>query len=89
MSLEAVASNFNMSFRSLQRRLKEEGITFLEIVEKVRKNLAIHYLSSEQLQIKDIAYTLGYNEPSAFLRAFKRWTGETPTSYRSQSILHH
>lgn len=83
MSLEAVAANFNMSTRSLQRRLKEEGVTFLEIVEEVRKNLAIHYLTSEQLQIKDIAYTLGYNEPSAFLRAFKRWTGKTPTSYKN------
>ncbi len=76
MSLEALAANFNMSSRSLQRRLREEGITFLEIVEEVRKNLSIHYLTSAHLQIKDIAYTLGYNEPSAFLRAFKRWTGK-------------
>lgn len=86
-SLEAVAANFNMSSRSLQRRLKEEGITFLEIVEEVRKNLAIHYLKSEHYQIKDIAYTLGYNETSAFLKAFKRWTGKTPTLYRNEHVL--
>lgn len=89
MSLETVAANFNMSSRSLQRRLREEGITFLEIVEEVRKSLAIHYLTSEHLQIKDIAYTLGYNESSAFLRAFKRWTGKTPTSYKSQIRRNH
>lgn len=84
MSLEAVATNFNMSPRSLQRKLKEEGATFIEIVEEVRKTLAIHYLKSGDYQVKDIAYILGYNESSAFLRAFKRWTGTTPTGYRRQ-----
>lgn len=80
-SLGAVAANFNMSSRSLQRKLKNEGITYLEIVEEVRKNLALHYLKSENHQIKDIAYTLGYTESSAFLKAFKRWTGKTPSMY--------
>lgn len=89
ISLEAVAANFNMSSRSLQRRLKEEGTSFLEIAEEVRKNLAIHYLKSEHYQIKDIAYTLGYNESSAFLRAFKKWTGITPTAYKAQIAPKH
>ena len=80
-SLESVAANFNMSSRSLQRRLKLEGVTYLEIVEEVRKNLALHYLKSENHQVKDIAYTLGYAESSAFLKAFKRWTGKTPSLY--------
>lgn len=80
-SLESVAANFNMSSRSLQRRLKLEGVTYLEIVEEVRKNLALHYLKTENYQIKDIAYTLGYTESSAFLKAFKRWTGKTPSRY--------
>ena len=80
-SLESVAANFNMSSRSLQRRLKLEGATYLEIVEEVRKNLALHFLKSENYQIKDVAYTLGYTESSAFLKAFKRWTGKTPSTY--------
>src|SRR5690606_37349981 len=80
-SLASVAANFNMSSRSLQRRLKLEGVTYLEIVEEVRKNLALHYLKTENYQIKDIAYTLGYTESSAFLKAFKRWTGKTPSLY--------
>ncbi len=84
MSLEAVAANFNMSPRSLQRRLKEEGVTFFQIVEEVRQKLAIHYLQSEKFKVKDVAYTLGYNEPSAFLKAFKRWTGTTPLKYRGR-----
>jgi AraC-like DNA-binding protein len=79
VSQESVAANFNISTRSLQRKLKEEGITYLEIVEEVRKTLAINYLSSKQYQVKEVAHILGYNELSAFIRAFKRWTGKTPT----------
>lgn len=83
LSLEAVAANFNISPRNLQRKLKEEGVTFLQIVESVRKTLAEHYLRSGNYPVKDVAYMLGYNEPSAFLRAFRRWTGTTPAAYRS------
>jgi AraC-like DNA-binding protein len=82
LSLEAVAANFNISPRNLQRKLKEEGVTFIQIVEAVRKTLAEHYLQSGYA-VKDIAYILGYNEPSAFLRAFKRWTGTTPAAYKA------
>jgi AraC-like DNA-binding protein len=83
-SLENVAANFNTSPRSLQRRLREEGVSFLDVVDKVRKTLSISYLASGNYQVKDVAYTLGYNDPSAFLRAFKRWTGTTPSVYRQQ-----
>lgn len=82
LSLEAVAANFNISPRNLQRKLKEEGVTFIQIVEAVRKTLAEHYLQSGYA-VKDVAYILGYNEPSAFLRAFKRWTGTTPAAYKA------
>lgn len=81
LSLEDVAANFNTSARSLQRKLKDEGITYLEIVDSVKKNLAINYLENGNHQIKDIAYTLGYNGQSAFNKAFKRWTGESPSGY--------
>ena len=81
MSLEAVAANFNISPRTLQRKLKEEGVSFLQIVDDVRKKLAIQYLASGNYPVKDVAYILGYNEQSAFIRAFKRWTGCTPLEY--------
>ncbi|NML22935.1 AraC family transcriptional regulator [Pseudoflavitalea sp. G-6-1-2] len=81
VSQDSVAANFNISTRSLQRKLKEEGITYLEIVEEVRKTLAISYLSDHQYQIKEVAHILGYNELSAFTRAFKRWTGINPAEY--------
>ncbi|WP_143307988.1 AraC family transcriptional regulator [Chitinophaga vietnamensis] len=82
-SLEQIAANFNVSPRSLQRRLKEEGVKYQDVADAVRKSLALYYLSSGNYQLKDISYMLGYNELSAFTRAFKRWTGATPADYRS------
>ncbi|HET8735254.1 MAG TPA: AraC family transcriptional regulator [Pricia sp.] len=83
LSIDHVAANFNLSSRNLQRKLKEEGSSFKEIVDEVRKELAMHYLKDKNNQIKDVAYSLGYNESSAFVRAFKRWTGTTPSLYLS------
>jgi len=84
LSLESVAANFNMSVRSLQRKLKEEGTSFIEVVDTVKAELSICYLQSGNYSIKEIAYTLGYNESSAFLRAFKRWTGKTPAHFKTK-----
>lgn len=83
LSLENVASNFNMSSRSLQRKLKEEGYSFYSILESVKKSLAITYLGTVDKPLKDISFVLGYNEPSAFNKAFKRWTGVTPMHYKN------
>ncbi|MEJ7644228.1 MAG: AraC family transcriptional regulator ligand-binding domain-containing protein [Chryseolinea sp.] len=82
LSLEDVAANFNMSPRSLQRRLQEESVTFQQLADSVRKSLALHYLESGKYQIKEISNILGYNELSAFSRAFKRWTGKAPIEYQ-------
>lgn len=82
-SLEDVASNFNITPRSLQRRLKEESTNFQQIADQVRKSLALHYLEKGKYQLKEISYILGYNELSAFSRAFKRWTGKPPQQYIS------
>jgi AraC-like DNA-binding protein len=80
-SIKDVAANFNLSVRTLQRKLEEEGISFQYIADQARKQLALKYLKSGEHQIKEISYMLGYNELSAFTRAFKRWTGTPPTSY--------
>lgn len=81
-TLDAVAANLNTSVRSLQRKLKEEGISYQEIVDTVRRSLTLHYLQSGDYPLKEISYMLGYNERSAFNRAFKRWTGATPLDYK-------
>jgi len=83
LTLDEVAANFNMSPRSLQRRLQEESATFQQLADSVRKSLAMHYLQSGKHQIKEISSILGYNELSAFSRAFKRWTGKAPMDYQA------
>lgn len=83
LSIESVAGNFNISVRTLQRKLKEEGVSYLQIVEEVRKSFAIHYIKKSSSTVKEIAAILGYSEPSGFVRAFKKWTGKTPPEYRN------
>jgi AraC-like DNA-binding protein len=79
--LEEVASLFNLTTRSLQRKLKVENTNFQEITEEIREQLAIGLLQCKQFTVNEIAYMLGYAEASTFRRAFKRWTGKSPTSY--------
>ncbi|AUD05128.1 AraC family transcriptional regulator [Spirosoma pollinicola] len=83
-TLEAIASNLNVSSRSLQRKLREEGVTYQQLADSMRKSLALHYLQAGQHPVKEVSYILGYNELSAFNRAFRRWTGTTPASYQKQ-----
>jgi len=82
-SLEQLAANFNTSTRSLQRRLNEEGVTYQQLTDAMRQSLAIHYLGTGQYAVKEVAYMLGYNELSAFTRAFRRWTGTTPARFKA------
>jgi AraC-like DNA-binding protein len=81
-TIEAVALNLNISVRTLQRRLKEEGFTFKEILESLRKDFALGYIKNKDLSINEIADLLCYADGSTFIRSFKRWTGKTPRVYR-------
>ena len=82
-SLAAIAERLKLSERSLQRRLRDEGASFEALVEGLRKDLALSYLKDRRMGIAEVAYLLGYSEPSAFHRAFKRWTGATPGELRA------
>lgn len=82
MSLRAVARHLNLSERSLQRRLGDEGTCFADLVDEVRRELATRYIADERLALGEVAYLLGFSDPSAFHRAFKRWTGTTPAAAR-------
>jgi len=81
VSLDDIASNFNLSTRTIQRKLKDEQVSFQQITNEVRKSLAINYLKAGDVPVKQISYMLGYNELSAFTRTFKRWMGTTPGAY--------
>ena len=81
--LEDVAVELQVSARTLQRRLLEEGITFHNLVEKARREMAQHYLSQSSLELTDTAYLLGYEDPNSFIRAFHKWEGTSPGEWRS------
>ncbi|MNQ64905.1 Urease operon transcriptional activator [compost metagenome] len=82
--LDAVAQHLHTSPQTLRRHLREEGSSFQELKDHLRRDLAIYHLGRDELSIQDIAEQLGFSEPSAFHRAFKKWTGLTPGAYRAQ-----
>jgi AraC-like DNA-binding protein len=82
MTIEAVARALATSVRSLQRQLAAEGATYQELVNVTRRDAAERYLADTSLAIAEVAYLLGYAEPAAFHRAFKRWKNETPQAFR-------
>lgn len=82
--IEDVAAQLAMSPRTLQRRLGEEGETFAAIVDRVRQRTAERYLEDDKLSLAEIGFLIGFADPSNFHRAFKRWSGETPSGYRAR-----
>ncbi len=83
--VDEIARRLGVSPRSLARRLATEELTFSDVLEGLRSDLAKRYLAEENLSISQIAWLLGYQEVSAFTHAFKRWTGTTPREMRSIS----
>ncbi len=82
--IDEVARRLGLTPRSLQRRLKDEGASFQSVREDVRRELAGRYLD-DNLSFAEISFLLGFSEPSAFFRAFKRWTGLTPLESRQRA----
>lgn len=81
-SLTRIASAIGLSPRTLQRRLAEEGTSVHDQVDHVRKAMALATLRDRRVPIDEVAFLLGYGEPSTFYRSFRRWTGKTPEEYR-------
>jgi AraC-like DNA-binding protein len=81
--MSSMARQFGMSERTLQRRLADEGVSYQELLDEARKQVAGRYLTTSALAIGEVAYLLGYSEPAAFHRAFKRWYATTPEAYRA------
>ncbi len=82
INLQKVAQGLAMSSRVLQRRLKEEGTIFSELMDACRHKLAIKLITEKKQPIFEVALALGFSDQSNFTRAFKRWTGTTPHQYR-------
>ncbi len=80
---ETIASALNISAPTLRRRLKREGTTFQQLKDEARCEAAVLCLGRPELSINDVALQMGFTDPSAFHRSFKKWTGQTPGQYRN------
>ena len=84
VSEEDMARRLHMSRRTLQRKLSETNTTYQKLVDDTRRDLALRYMEDPRNSITDVTFLLGFSGQSAFSRAFKRWTGMSPTAYREQ-----
>lgn len=82
-SIHQIGEHIGMSSRTLNRRLSENGITFRELVKKTQESISKSLLKNSSFTINEIAFQTGFSEQSAFSRAFKRWTGQSPLEYRN------
>jgi AraC-like DNA-binding protein len=83
-SLQVTARLFHMTPRTLHRRLVDEGTSYRQLVESVRHTLAVEHVKSGRFTMEEIAYRLGYTDFANFRRAFKRWEGVAPSTYRAR-----
>ncbi|MCB9792511.1 MAG: AraC family transcriptional regulator [Alphaproteobacteria bacterium] len=83
-SLQATARRLHVTPRTLHRRLVEEGTSYREILEGLRRRMAVDQLQSGRSSIEEISYILGYSDPANFRRAFRRWEGVAPSRWRGR-----
>ncbi len=86
-SQEEVAEQLHMSARTLQRKLGDSGTTYTEILDDTRRELALAYLSAQQHSVSEVTYLLGFSCGSSFTRAFRRWTGQSPSDWRAGTAM--
>ena len=82
-SLKQIADELRAPVSVIHQDLSAAGLTYKEMVEEVRRDLALSYTRQQHLPLSEIAMLLGYSELSAFSRAFRRWTGAAPRDYRA------
>lgn len=85
-NMHAVARELGVSERTLQRRIATEGATFQQLLEEARRDLGREYLLQPELEIKEAAYLLGYDDTNSFHRAFRKWEGTTPARWRAARV---
>lgn len=77
-SIERIAEKLGLSRQTLYRKLKSEGMTFEKLLDELRHKMALYYLDGKKVSVNETAYLVGFSDPSAFSRAFRRWTGTSP-----------
>jgi AraC-like DNA-binding protein len=86
VSMDTIAGKMGLSRQTLLRKLKAEGVTFEQVLDELRHRLALHYLSGRKASVNETAYLVGFSDPAAFSRAFKRWTGKAPRDVRAAAM---
>lgn len=86
VSIEAVARKLETSRQTLHRNLKAEGVTFEQVLDELRQRMALQYIEANRASLNEIAYLVGFSDASAFSRAFKRWTGQSPREARAMAL---
>lgn len=84
VSADSVASILGFSRQTLFRRLREEGVTFENVLDDLRHRMALHYLQGKKASVNEVAYLVGFSDRASFSRAFKRWTGRSPGEMRAK-----
>jgi AraC-like DNA-binding protein len=85
VSADSVASILGFSRQTLFRRLREEGVTFEDVLDDLRHRMALHYLQGKKASVNEVAYLVGFSDRASFSRAFKRWTGRSPGEMRASA----
>ena len=83
-NIDYISNEMALSRHTLFRRLKDEGVTFESILDELRHKLAVYYLRGGKTSVNETAYLVGFSDPAAFSRAFKRWTGVSPGTFRTR-----
>ncbi|WP_315792364.1 helix-turn-helix transcriptional regulator [Paenibacillus sp. BIC5C1] len=84
--MQVVASELGMSERTLHRRLMDEGASFKQLLTDIRRESALEYLENPLLDLKEVAFLLGYEDTNSFFRAFRQWEGDTPSRWRAEHL---
>jgi AraC-like DNA-binding protein len=85
-TLQDVAQELGLSGRTLQRRLTDAGLTFQQLVEETRRELARHYLKQRTVELNEAAFLLGFEDANSFFRAFQSWEGTSPGEWRERQV---
>nr|MDQ3744920.1 AraC family transcriptional regulator [Acidobacteriota bacterium] len=85
-SMDMIARKLGISRQTLFRKLKAEGVTFEQVLDGLRHQMALHYLNGKKVSVNETAYLVGFSDPASFSRAFKRWTGASPRTMRAAKV---
>lgn len=86
VTIQYCANKMHMTPRTLMRKLRDEGTSFQQLKDIIRRDRAMHFLSQTTISINEVAERVGYSDPAVFTRAFRSWTGDTPRAYRMKTI---